>query len=101
MIRSRYTKQKHQVLRSGSLWSWVAVGMVLVLTGFVRSAYSQFSDGKIAGTVYDSSKAAILGATLVVKDERTGVERLPHVTTHASSRDCSVFCRRAVAAVTL
>jgi len=38
-------------------------------------AMAQFSDGKIAGTVYDSSKAAIPGATVVVKNERTGEER--------------------------
>ena len=38
-------------------------------------ASAQFSDGKIVGTVYDTSKAAIPGATVVVKDERTGMER--------------------------
>jgi carboxypeptidase family protein len=46
----------------------------LALLGTI-SAMAQFSDGKIVGTVYDSSKAAIPGATVVVKNQRTGEER--------------------------
>jgi hypothetical protein len=41
----------------------------------IPSALAQTSDGKIVGTVYDSSKASIPGATVVVKNERTGVDR--------------------------
>ncbi len=50
----------------------LSIAMVLLAT---TPAMAQFSDGKIVGTVYDSSKAAIPGATVVVKDERTGGER--------------------------
>jgi len=35
----------------------------------------QFAGGRISGSVYDSSKAAIPGATVTVKDQRTSEER--------------------------
>jgi len=56
------------------LWASIILAIVLAL-GSLSQTFGQFSDGKIVGTVYDSSKAAIPGATVVVKDERTGVER--------------------------
>ena len=56
-------------------WARAILCTSLVLGRFGQLAFGQFSDGKITGTVYDSSKAAILGATVQVKDERTGVER--------------------------
>ena len=58
-----------------ALYARIVVAMVLVVGSLGELAFGQFSDGKIVGTVYDSSKAAIPGATLVVRDERTGVER--------------------------
>jgi len=48
--------------------------VAIVLLG-TTPASAQFSDGKIVGTVYDSTQAAIPGATVVVKNERTGEER--------------------------
>src|SRR5437016_10384994 len=42
------------------------------------SSFTQTSDGKIVGTVFDSSRAAIPGAAVTVKNERTTIE---HTTT--------------------
>jgi hypothetical protein len=48
---------------------------VLALPLTVPCALAQTSDARIAGTVYDSSRAAIPGATVTVKNERTAAER--------------------------
>ena len=60
-----------------SVYQALRFSCLLVALAFLGAtpAMAQFSDGKIVGTVYDSSKAAIPGATVVVKDERTGGER--------------------------
>src|SRR5262245_57613437 len=56
-------------------WARAILSTSLVLGNVGQLAFGQFSDGKIAGTVYDSSKAASPEATVQVKDERTGVGR--------------------------
>src|SRR5215470_16087288 len=66
-------------------------GFATVLVALVSSAIglnplssglAQTSDGKIVGTVYDSSRAAIPGATVVAKAERTGVDRTATTNEH-------------------
>ncbi len=52
------------------------ISFFTLLLGLVApSMLAQFSGGKISGSVYDSSKAAIPGATVTVRDERTSEER--------------------------
>jgi len=38
-------------------------------------AYAQQDQGRIAGTVTDSNSAVVPGASIIVKNERTGEER--------------------------
>jgi Carboxypeptidase regulatory-like domain len=47
----------------------------IVLFVLNQPAFAQFAVGKISGSVYDTSRAAIPGATVTVKDERTSEER--------------------------
>jgi len=55
---------------------WILVlAWSFILVNPIPSVLAQTSDAKIAGTVYDSSKAAIPGATVTVRNERTSVER--------------------------
>jgi len=53
------------------LWSPVVLAFFL----FIPNAQAQFSNGRISGVVYDPSNAAIPGATISIRDERTGLER--------------------------
>ena len=49
--------------------------LIFLVTSSHKYVVAQVSEGKIVGTVYDSSKAAIPGATVIVRNERTSVER--------------------------
>lgn len=53
--------------------------LLLFLSFFETSSHyivvAQVSEGKIVGTVYDSSKATIPGAKIIIRNERTLVER--------------------------
>ena len=58
--------------------------VVLCIAGGAAGAFSQVDSGRITGTVQDPSKAAIMGATVVVTNERTGEEH-----TYTTSADGS------------
>jgi hypothetical protein len=53
----------------------LALTWCAIMLDSIPSVLAQNSDAKIAGTVYDSSKAAIPGASITVRNERTSVER--------------------------
>src|SRR5262245_53342586 len=53
----------------------LALAWAAIMLDSIPSVLAQNSDAKIAGTVYDSSKAAIPGASITVRNERTSVER--------------------------
>ena len=51
---------------------WTALAMAIVVSGAML--YAQ-ADARFTGTVLDQTGATVAGATVVVKDEKTGVER--------------------------
>jgi hypothetical protein len=53
----------------------VALSVALLVVAFVAPAIGQTDQGRITGTVRDSSNAVMPGATVVVRSERTGEER--------------------------
>ena len=61
----------------------VAVAMIAFGAATASSAFAQ-TDGRFTGTVLDSSGAFVPGATVIVKNERTGEERT--VTANAQGR---------------
>src|SRR5262245_3862475 len=61
-------------------WKWLTT-FLFVLTS-AGSAFAQVDQGKIAGSVRDQSGAFVAGATVTVKNERTGEQRT--VTSEAS-----------------
>src|SRR6266849_310605 len=48
---------------------------ILFLAALPVSGYAQTDQGKFTGSVHDSSGALVAGATVTVKNERTGEER--------------------------
>ena len=56
----------------GSVRGLMAVVMAMVISGAMLFAQA---DARFTGTVLDQSGAAVAGATVVVKDEKTGQER--------------------------
>ena len=55
------------------MFRWVVAAMLLALLPSLAAAQT---DGRIVGTVRDSSNAFIPGATVTVKNVRTGEDRL-------------------------
>jgi hypothetical protein len=59
-----------------AMFSWMAVAVVLLsLGGLAPDTFAQIDGGSITGTVVDPAKAAVVGADVVVTNERTGEER--------------------------
>src|SRR5262245_66667873 len=56
----------------GCVRGLMALAMTVVMSGAVLFAQA---DARFTGTVLDQSGAAVAGATVLVKDEKTGVER--------------------------
>ena len=53
----------------------LAIAVVVATIAYVPSAGAQVTEGRFTGTVVDPSGAAVPGAAVVVKSERTGEER--------------------------
>ena len=53
----------------------LAIAVVVAMIAYVPSAGAQVTEGRFTGTVVDPSGAAVPGAAVVVKNERTGEER--------------------------
>ena len=51
------------------------LAVVVLLAGFVSSAFGQAATATITGTVTDAQGAAMVGATVVLRNNDTGVER--------------------------
>src|SRR5882724_13307565 len=62
------------ILPQGSCWQKSAL-MLTLLLGFASLALGQTDKARLSGTVKDSNGGVIPGASVVVKNDRTGAER--------------------------
>src|SRR5262245_28426522 len=67
--------QKRFCLSTGNSWIYKFLSTIIALSLLTAAVFSQTDQARIAGSVRDQTNAVIQGATITVKNNRTGDTR--------------------------